>query len=522
MSYGASYGGAYGGYGRRPAYDGYRERNSSSYRPRGPREEPDGRATAGDIQPKYSKVFVLGDSRDSQSLADEPTLRNLFSDYGTIEDVYIKKDKNTGESKGIAFVKFSRASEAAEAIDKLHLKQIGGETLKVSLAKSEKEKDSDNLIPTRVFIMVPRSHEREDISKDFEQFGTIEHISLVKDKATGANKGLAYVSFYTFKDAALALEGCDSQYRAQWAESKAAMERKKVSRYEEQMRYGGSSYSGGGGMMGGGIGGALDVMSMMSSSNNPTKACRLKVKFSPEMSETTFHGLFNIVPGLVNCEFIGVYQGAAMCSVTYSNPQSAGHAMERITGFEYPPGFPMQLMFDGGAPSPSYNNGSGFGGAAGGEVPDNIKKLMENISEAAEVLKASGYGGLAGGGGMRPGERILGAGETDASKVSSAKLPPPCEILPANTKCEERLFFVLKEARDTPNPDIIKDLFCRFGNLIEAYCLRGKKCGYARYASKESANAAIAAIDGEDVLGSRIKVEIAEDVPQGNKRARRD
>ena len=56
------------------------------------------------------------------------------------------------------------------------------------------------------------------------------------------------------------------------------------------------------------------------------------------------------------------------------------------------------------------------------------------------------------------------------------------------------------------------DVFCRFGNLIEVYLIRGKKCGYANYATTESAAACVACLNGEDLLGSRLVVEKAEEL----------
>jgi hypothetical protein len=37
----------------------------------------------------------------------------------------------------------------------------------------------------------------------------------------------------------------------------------------------------------------------------------------------------------------------------------------------------------------------------------------------------------------------------------------------------------------------MRDVFGRFGNLIDVYMLSGKNCGYAKYASKEAAEQAI-------------------------------
>lgn len=38
---------------------------------------------------------------------------------------------------------------------------------------------------------------------------------------------------------------------------------------------------------------------------------------------------------------------------------------------------------------------------------------------------------------------------------------------------------------------VMRDVFCRFGNLIDVYVLQRKNVGYAKYASVESANEAI-------------------------------
>ena len=130
---------------------------------------------------------------------------------------------------------------------------------------------------------------------------------------------------------------------------------------------------------------------------------------------------------------------------------------------------------------------------------------------------------MGGGGGMGGGAAAAsgGIGNVDAQNVCSAKLPARQPCVPSNTRCDERLFFVLKEAREIPDPAIITDLFCRFGDLIDAVCIRGKKCGYARYASRLSSSQAMACLNNEDVLGSRIKIEVA-DEERKPKRARMD
>lgn len=71
----------------------------------------------------------------------------------------------------------------------------------------------------------------------------------------------------------------------------------------------------------------------------------------------------------------------------------------------------------------------------------------------------------------------------------SVRLPPAQPMASIDAEVAKRCFIVC----GPPVPPIyaMKDAFCRFGNLIDVYMLPGKNCGYAKYASVESANEAI-------------------------------
>lgn len=61
-----------------------------------------------------------------------------------------------------------------------------------------------------------------------------------------------------------------------------------------------------------------------------------------------------------------------------------------------------------------------------------------------------------------------------------------------------RLFIV---CHPSPPPIYaLKDVFGRFGNLIDIYMLNGKTFGYAKYSSKESADKAIAVSNEVELL----------------------
>lgn len=66
---------------------------------------------------------------------NELELRDLFGQAGTIVDLKIVTDRDTGRPRGFAFVEMSSASEAAEAISQLNGRELGGRTLKVNEAE---------------------------------------------------------------------------------------------------------------------------------------------------------------------------------------------------------------------------------------------------------------------------------------------------------------------------------------------------------------------------------------------------
>ena len=66
---------------------------------------------------------------------NEDSLINLFSSYGSVETAKVITDRDTGRSKGFAFVEMSSASDAEAAINGLHGKEQDGRALNVSEAK---------------------------------------------------------------------------------------------------------------------------------------------------------------------------------------------------------------------------------------------------------------------------------------------------------------------------------------------------------------------------------------------------
>jgi cold-inducible RNA-binding protein len=62
-------------------------------------------------------------------------LQELFSQAGTVESASVVEDRDTGRSRGFAFVEMSSPEEATSAIEQFNGKEVGGRALKVNEAK---------------------------------------------------------------------------------------------------------------------------------------------------------------------------------------------------------------------------------------------------------------------------------------------------------------------------------------------------------------------------------------------------
>jgi len=62
-------------------------------------------------------------------------LQQLFGQAGTVQSASVVEDRDTGRSRGFAFVEMSSQEEATSAIAQFNGKEVGGRALKVNEAK---------------------------------------------------------------------------------------------------------------------------------------------------------------------------------------------------------------------------------------------------------------------------------------------------------------------------------------------------------------------------------------------------
>lgn len=519
-----------------------------------------GRNSANSTSSKYddppnSRLFIVCGKNIT-----EDQFREAFGVFGSIEEVWVLKDRVTQEPKGVTYIKFSKTSEAALAMEEMNGRCISTNPrpLKVLIAHSRDQgsrrdmNEDERLV--RLFVVVPKSMSEPDLRQHFAQFGDIDYVSIVKDRATKESKGFAYVKYHRMSHAAKAFEGCDRNFKPVFADPKPTK-----SSYHDGTGgtgSGGGGGGGGGGPVGGSSGGlgppgsttsgstaasvsAYDMLSFMdTAATNPDSHCRLVASVSPSINQDQLWRLFDLVPGLDYCER-GRQRGSSPSSnikglftVVYNNPQSAAYAKEKLHGFEYPPGHRMVVKFEAGGeagrdnpaaqsmsrPQQAANNSRYHqpplvGANQRPAIQNDLAHLTETIANATALLAAAGY--TAGQQQQQHPEhhhhQMAGnannnasTGETYDPAYCSVKLPPPQPLAAMDSHVAERLFIVC-----TPIPPqlyALKDVFGRFGNLIDVYMLNGKTCGYAKYAAKASADRAVEALHGQELCGSRLKV----------------
>ena len=72
----------------------------------------------------------------------EEELKDLFSSFGEVVSVKIITDRDTGRSRGFAFVEMTNDNEAKKAIEALHGSESNGRTLTVNEARPREPREN--------------------------------------------------------------------------------------------------------------------------------------------------------------------------------------------------------------------------------------------------------------------------------------------------------------------------------------------------------------------------------------------
>src|SRR3954449_3349234 len=70
----------------------------------------------------------------------ENDLEAAFGEYGTVERVSVVRDRDTGQSRGFAFVEMTNSAEANNAIKALNGREVNGRALNVNEARPREQR----------------------------------------------------------------------------------------------------------------------------------------------------------------------------------------------------------------------------------------------------------------------------------------------------------------------------------------------------------------------------------------------
>jgi len=180
-----------------------------------------------DVPPPAKKAKVADDgSAPSKTIfvgglswnVDNDWLAQEFAECGEVESARVQMDRNTGKSRGFAYVTFATA-EAAEAALALAGKEIDGREIRVDKSA---EKDQNTVRQNRanafgdtpseasatLFIGNLSWDATEDILwETFSEFGDVKSVRMPTDRESGRPKGFGYVEFSDIEAAKKAFEG---------------------------------------------------------------------------------------------------------------------------------------------------------------------------------------------------------------------------------------------------------------------------------------------------------------------------
>uniref|UniRef100_A0A8C5JY72 RNA binding motif protein 45 n=1 Tax=Jaculus jaculus TaxID=51337 RepID=A0A8C5JY72_JACJA len=389
-------------------------------------------------EPPNSRIFLV-----ISKYTPESVLRERFSPFGEIQDIWVVRDKHTKESKGIAFVKFARSSQACRAMEEMHGQCLGPndtKPIKVFIAQSRSSgshRDVEDEELTRIFVMIPKSYTEDDLRDKFKVYGDIEYCSIIKNKVTGESKGLGYVRYLKPSQAAQAIENCDRSFRAILAEPKNKAPEASEQDYYSNMRQESLGHEPRVNIF------PFEQPSEFSSfdknENRSQEAIskRLSVVSRVPFTEEQLFSIFDIIPGLEYCEVQrDPYSNYGQGVVQYFNVASAIYAKYKLHGFQYPPGNRIGVSFiDDGS-----NATDLLRKMATQMVAAQLASMVWNNPSQQQFLQFGGSSGSQ-----------LPQIQTDVILPSCKKKAPP------ETPVKERLFIVFN-----PHPlplDVLEDIF---------------------------------------------------------------
>jgi splicing factor 3B subunit 4 len=161
-------------------------------------------------QDRNNDATVYVGNIDSQ--ADDHLISELFTQAGPVVNVYMPRDRVTGNHQGYGFVEFKSEVDTIYAIKILNMIRLYGKPLRVNKASSDKV--SKDGIGANLFVgnLDPEVDEKV-LFDTFSAFGVIyDTPKISRNPETGNSTGHGFVLFADFEAADAAIDALNGQY----------------------------------------------------------------------------------------------------------------------------------------------------------------------------------------------------------------------------------------------------------------------------------------------------------------------
>eukprot|EP01101_Sappina_pedata_P008606 TRINITY_DN47_c0_g1_i1.p1 TRINITY_DN47_c0_g1~~TRINITY_DN47_c0_g1_i1.p1 ORF type:complete len:359 (-),score=232.94 TRINITY_DN47_c0_g1_i1:165-1241(-) len=193
------------------------------------REEQSAGAPASKVaKSEDTNVFVGG----LPFAATEESVKQFFSSCGSIKEVRLIMDRQTGRAKGFGYVDFATPEAATKALE-FNNADFEGRYLRVDLAGSKPVPGNDNAGPSQkppsktVFIGgLSFNSTVESLTEAFSECGDLKEVRICKDQE-GNSRGFGYAEFESVEAATKAIDYNETEFegrqiRVNFADDKPA------------------------------------------------------------------------------------------------------------------------------------------------------------------------------------------------------------------------------------------------------------------------------------------------------------
>ncbi|KAF8401984.1 hypothetical protein HHK36_012935 [Tetracentron sinense] len=139
---------------------------------------------------------------------DSAQLAGIIQEHGSPELIEVLYDRNTGRSRGFAFVTMSSIEDANAVIQNLDGSEYGGRTLRVNF--SDKPKPREPFYPESEYKLfvgnLSWSVTSESLTQVFQEYGNVVGARVLFDGETGRSRGYGFVCYSTKPELEAALE----------------------------------------------------------------------------------------------------------------------------------------------------------------------------------------------------------------------------------------------------------------------------------------------------------------------------